>query len=39
VYRTPRGETYHDVHVVRRGEQLACLAVPDVPLTVDEILG
>jgi Uma2 family endonuclease len=39
VYRTPRDETYHDVHVVRRGEQLACLAFPDVTLPIDDILG
>jgi Uma2 family endonuclease len=39
VYRAPRGDTYLDVRTVRRGEQLACLAFPDVPLAVDEILG
>jgi Uma2 family endonuclease len=39
VYRAPSGETYRDMRIARRGEQLACLAFPDLPLAVDEILG
>ena len=39
VYRAPRGDSYGDVRVARRGEQVACLAFPDVALAVDDILG
>jgi Uma2 family endonuclease len=39
VYRDPQDTRYADVSVATRGEHLACLAFPDVPLTVDEIVG
>lgn len=39
MYRDPRDTRYADVRVVTRGDHLACLAFPDVVLTVDEILG
>jgi Uma2 family endonuclease len=39
VYRDPQDTRYADVSVVARGEQVACLAFPDVPLAVDDILG
>jgi Uma2 family endonuclease len=31
--------SYHDVHILHRGETLTPLAFPDIALTVDEILG
>jgi Uma2 family endonuclease len=39
IYRDPRGESYVETRVARAGEQVACLAFPDLVLTVDDILG
>lgn len=39
VHRDPREARHVDTQLVARGERLACLAFPDVVLTVDEILG
>ena len=39
VYRGPSPEGYRQVRVARRGERLAPEALPDLELSVDEILG
>jgi Uma2 family endonuclease len=39
VHRDPRGGVYAAVTIHRRGESIACLAFPDVPLSVSDLLG
>lgn len=39
IYRTPVAAGYADERVSGRGEGVACLAFPEVVVTVDEILG
>jgi Uma2 family endonuclease len=38
VYRDPAGDCYRDQSVVRRGQSLALLALPDVTVAVNDIL-
>ncbi|OGU03181.1 MAG: hypothetical protein A2085_00335 [Gemmatimonadetes bacterium GWC2_71_10] len=39
IFREPRGGRYSDVRTARRGETLTPLALPQVGLGVDDILG
>ena len=39
VYRLPTASGYGDARVLRRGERVIPQAFPDLPLTVDELLG
>jgi Uma2 family endonuclease len=39
IHREPGAECYADVRFVSRGETIACLAFPDVTLTVADIFG
>jgi len=39
VHRGPQGGAYGEVRFAERGQGIACLAFPDVPLAVDDILG
>jgi Uma2 family endonuclease len=38
-FREPAGDAYRDIRAAGRGDRIAPLAFPEVPLTVDEILG
>jgi Uma2 family endonuclease len=39
VYRRPTADGYRDTRVVGRGEPITIEALPDVTLTVDDLLG
>ena len=39
VHRAPQGGTYAEVQFAERGHGIACLAFPDITLSVGEILG
>lgn len=39
VYRDPAGAVYKSAQVVESGQSIAPLAAPDVPLSVDDLLG
>jgi Uma2 family endonuclease len=39
MYRSPSADGYRDVRIARRGESLAIEALPDLVLSVDDLLG
>lgn len=39
VYRQPSSQGYQDVRTFRRGEQVVSVALPDLPLAVNDVLG
>ena len=39
IHRAPAADAYTDQRLLRRGDRGACLALPDIVLTVDDILG
>ncbi|HEV8584980.1 MAG TPA: Uma2 family endonuclease [Methylomirabilota bacterium] len=39
VYREPAGETYRDVETMDRGQTVSPLALPDVTVAIDDLLG